>query len=87
IEAYNSVHDKPNKSLSAFTIRDAIYLAADAWQNVTSNTINKQLDKLNNLIAELPIDNLFNTNEFVHLDDILLIEEMLDDMTLIEQIH
>ncbi|CAG8796687.1 13763_t:CDS:1, partial [Racocetra fulgida] len=45
------------------------------------------LDELNNLIAELPIDNPFNANKFVHLDDILSIEEMLDDMTLIEQIH
>ncbi|CAG8748993.1 12870_t:CDS:2, partial [Racocetra fulgida] len=48
---------------------------------------NEQLDELNNLIAELPIDNLFNANEFIHLDDILQIEEMLDNMTLIEQIH
>ncbi|CAG8790913.1 11059_t:CDS:2, partial [Racocetra fulgida] len=48
---------------------------------------NKQLDELNNLILELPIDNLFNANEFVHLDNILLIEEMPDNITLIEQIH
>ncbi|CAG8646007.1 2464_t:CDS:2, partial [Dentiscutata heterogama] len=58
--AYNFIHDKPNESPPAFTIRDAIYFVADAWQNVISNTIsikNEQLYELDDLIAELPINN------------------------------
>ncbi|CAG8812547.1 13068_t:CDS:1, partial [Dentiscutata erythropus] len=48
---------------------------------------NEQLYKLDNLIAELPINNPLSANKFLHLDDVLPIEEIPDDMVLIEQIY
>lgn len=114
IDAYDSVHDKPNEDPPAFTILDAIYLVADAWKNVTRETIancwkrtgilpindnnnelpiqlpnieHEQVYELNEMIARLPIDNPLSADEFLHLDDVLPIEEMPDDMILIEQIR
>ncbi|CAG8773555.1 3245_t:CDS:1, partial [Acaulospora morrowiae] len=39
IDAYDSIYNKPNENLPAFTILDAIYLVANAWKSVTHETI------------------------------------------------
>ncbi|CAG8714468.1 11328_t:CDS:2, partial [Scutellospora calospora] len=86
IDIYDSVSDKPNENPLDFTILDAIYIAADAWKK-HYNFENKQAHNLDDMIARLLIDNPLSANEFIHLDDVLLIEEIPDDMILIEQIH
>ncbi|CAG8659937.1 5663_t:CDS:1, partial [Dentiscutata heterogama] len=48
---------------------------------------NEQAHDLDDMIARLPIDNPLSADEFIHLDDVLLIEEIPDDMILIEQIR
>ncbi|CAG8705033.1 17406_t:CDS:2, partial [Cetraspora pellucida] len=53
----------------------------------SSNIEYEQIYELNELITKLPINNPLNANEYLYLDDILLIKEIPDDMILIEQFH
>ncbi|CAG8648429.1 3343_t:CDS:2, partial [Dentiscutata heterogama] len=98
---YNSVYDKPNESPPAFTICDTIYFAADKKASILpindindDNNIssikfqsieNKQFYELDDLIAELPINNPLSTSEFLHLDNVLPIEKILDDMISLQE--
>ncbi|CAG8519813.1 3507_t:CDS:2 [Scutellospora calospora] len=86
INAYDSVSDNPNENLPDFTILDAIYIAADAWKK-HYNIENEQAHDLDDMIARLPIDNPLSADEFIHLDDVLLIEEIPNNIILIEQIR
>ncbi|CAG8698073.1 19173_t:CDS:1, partial [Racocetra fulgida] len=46
-----------------------------------------QIQDINELISNLPLTDLLSADEYLHLNDVLPIEDFPDDTVLIEQIH
>ncbi|CAB4437120.1 unnamed protein product [Rhizophagus irregularis] len=82
IEAYE-ISQELNKEPTTINIHDSIDFSVNAWESIKHYMMKWRLQ---DLINELPFDNLMDADEFLHIDDCLKSNEGLTDDEIVSMI-
>ncbi|CAG8748867.1 15181_t:CDS:2, partial [Racocetra fulgida] len=78
--------EKVMKRKLQYTFAQQLTLTDEILAKRFASNLGNQQFYINELISNLPLTDLLSANEYLHLDDVLPIEDFPDDTVLIEQI-